>query len=136
MPCALGGPARSRVTLPATLRREHTSVEAARVTEKARERSPGISDKETIRKRRDCKKQTRSSGKGKKRRDRIGRKVGRLERQEGRKNRRGKTRKKDAKQEGMSEAQKEEKTASVSVNFMGIHDTVLKTLCFAMCALL
>lgn len=31
---------------------------------------------------------------------------------------------------------KEEKTASVSVNFIGIHDTVLKTLCFAMRALL
>ena len=61
--------------------------------------------------------------------------MGRLERQEG-ENRRGKTRKKDAKQEGMSEAQKEEKTASASVNFIDIHDTVLKTLCFAMCALL
>lgn len=30
-------------------------------------------------------------------------------------------------QEGMSEAQKEEKTASASVNFIGVHDTVLKT---------
>lgn len=103
---------------------------------KVRERSPGIGDKETIRKRRDCKKQTRSSGKGRSGETEWAEKVGSLERQEGRKNRRGKIIKKDAKQEGMSEAQKEEKIASVSVNFIGIHDTVLKPPCFAMRALL